>query len=126
MTQDKERQIIKRLINNQLFLDKQRLALKKQTGTSLTSYSNPNFAIDFIDIACDILGFPTDTVMLQAVGKLSLSVPYDKLYSRMYLGDTIDFENVEIDDFLLEKLADALYDKLASDILEFPHLFVDR
>lgn len=57
MNRNKERQIIKRLVEQQLFLDKQRIELCKKTGTALTSYSEPLSTVDFIDIACDILGF---------------------------------------------------------------------
>ncbi len=126
MNRDKERQIIKRLVEQQLFLDKQRRELIKKTGTSLTSYSDPEFAVDFIDIACDILGFPIDTSMMQATGQLPDSIPEHKLYSRMFLPFIYDIENEPIDEWLVEKATDALYEKLHSDMLKYPELFIDR
>jgi hypothetical protein len=126
MKPDKERQIIKRLVEQQLFLDKQRHELYKRTGTSLTSYSDPEYAVDFIDIACDILGFPVDTSVMQATGELPESIPSDKLYSRFFLPVNWDVEKEPIDEWLIERITQALYDQLHHDMLKFPHLFVDR
>lgn len=124
MKPDKERQIIKRLVEQQLFLEKQRMELFKKTNTSLTSYSDPRYTVDFIDVACDILGFPVDTVELQAIGQLSENIPTEKLYSRkLYL---FDVDNEPIDDLLVDRVTKALYDKLHNDMLQFPELFITQ
>ena len=126
MKPDKERQIIKRLVEQQLFLEKQRMELFRKTNTSLTSYSDPRYTVDFIDVACDILGFPIDTVDLQATGKLSENIPTEKLYSRMFLPFLYDMDKEPIDEILVEKVTKALYDKLHNDMLQFPELFIDK
>ncbi len=126
MKSDKERQIIKKLVEQQLFLDKQRRELFNKTGTSLTSYSDPEYAVDFIDIACDILGFPADTAIMQMVGDLPENIPVDKLYSRMFLPHIYDIEKDPIDEWLVERATNALYEKLHNDMLRFPELFVDK
>ncbi len=87
--------------------------------------SNPQY-IQFIDIACDILGFPVDTVELQATGRLSENIPTEKLYSRMFLPFAYDMDKESIDDILVEKITKALYDKLHNDMLQFPELFIDQ
>ena len=125
MKQDKEREIIKRLVECQLFFDKQKRELYKKTGTSIVSYSNPQYLPDFIDIACDILGFPVDSAMMQAIGDLPADISTDKLYSRTFLPHIYDIEKDPIDEWLIEKATNALYEKLHNDMLHFPELFVD-
>ena len=82
--------------------------------------------MDFIDIACDILGFPVDTAAMQATGDLPGHIPSEKLYSRMFMPFVYDIEKEPIDDLLIEKVTKALYDKLNNDMLQFPELFIDK
>ena len=92
----------------------------------LTSYSNPHYLVDFIDIAFDILGFPIDTMSLKIAGELPENIPDEKLYSRPFLPPMYDIDKDPIDDYLIDRLTNAIYEQLHNDMLNRPELFIDK